>query len=220
MLVIEARLPTAKLPIKKIVAKLFQSYVYHHLDPKEHDGHRHPSGKLFKTTNFRIIYAQYTLRINFTAFDPQLEQKIALAILKEGLTLGEIKLVDTSVKLLNRHTEDAAISVKGFVSAAIKDGSASKKIYLEPKTTKFNEIITNHTLQKYETLYQTTYHDNLTIKLLHQEKEGRIFYYNKCTIKAWHAIYHITASSKMINLLLDTGIGANSMQGLGFVEVV
>ena len=54
MLIITARLPTKNLPIRRVLAKLFQSFVYNQLDPKEHAGYKHPNGKVFKSMNFKI----------------------------------------------------------------------------------------------------------------------------------------------------------------------
>lgn len=41
MLTIRAKLPAKNLPIRRILSKLFQSFVYNHLDPKEHTGYKH-----------------------------------------------------------------------------------------------------------------------------------------------------------------------------------
>ncbi|MDQ1339505.1 MAG: CRISPR-associated endoribonuclease Cas6, partial [Campylobacterota bacterium] len=46
------------------------------------------------------------------------------------------------------------------------------------------------------------------------------FYYEKGAIKAWYGVYEIKATEEMIEMILDTGLGAHAMQGLGFVEVV
>jgi len=43
---------------------------------------------------------------------------------------------------------------------------SSKKIYLEPKSCKFQEIIYNNTLQKYEALFEKTYDGELEIEVI------------------------------------------------------
>ena len=221
MLYIQAKLPSKNLPIRRVLAKLFQSYIYKRLPEKEHKGYRHPNGKLFKSMNFMIAYRDYDLVIKYVALEKVYEKSIAQAVLLDGLKLGEIHIAGTELSLRNRHTEvGEKIRVKGYVAAAIKDGTSNKKIYLEPKTHKFQEIIRNHTLQKYEALLGTPYTGDLEIKLLYQAKRAKRFFYNKGAIEVWHGVYEIEAEEKMLKLILDTGLGAHAMQGVGFVEVV
>jgi len=104
---------------------------------------------------------------------------VATAILKEGLKLGEIHISSAEVSLENRYHDSAkAIEVAGFVCAAIKDGKSNKKIYLEPKSAKFQEIIYNNTIQKYEALFGQSYEGELKIEVLSQKPEARVFFYN------------------------------------------
>jgi len=221
MVIINATIPTYNLPVKRILPKLFQSYVYTTLDDKEHAGYKHPNGKVFKSMNFKLLYRGHDLHICYTALDKEYEKHIAQEILLNGLKLGEIHIASTQVELKRREAIGNSITVGGFVVGAIKDGKlGKKKIYIEPKTDKFQEIIHNHTLQKYETLFQEPYSDTLEIKLIKQYPKPKNFFYNKGVIKAWYGVYDIKANSDMLELILDTGIGANAMQGLGFVEEI
>jgi len=222
MLYIKAKIPTKNLPIKRVLAKLFQSFVYSCLDDQEHEGYKHPNGKVFKSMNFKITHKDYDLEIKYTALDKENEKKVAQKILLDGLKLGEIHISSTEISLQQRSTNHEAeiLHVKGFVAAAIKDGKSNKKIYLEPKSHKFQEIITNNTLQKYEALYGKDYRGNFWIEVLKQQPKERIFFYNKGIIKAWNATYKIKTNKGMQELILGTGIGAHTMQGLGFVEVL
>lgn len=222
MLYIKARIPTKNLPIKKVLAKLFQSFVYSCLDDKEHKGYKHFNGKVFKSMNFKITYRDYDLEIKYTALDKENEKKVAQKILLDGLKLGDIHITSTEISLQQRSVnyEAEMLHVKGFIAAAIKDGKSNKKIYLEPKSHKFQEIITNNTLQKYEALYGKTYMGNFKVEVLNQQLKERIFFYNKGIIKAWNATYKIKADKDIQELILNTGVGAHTMQGLGFVEVL
>ncbi|MFK5975849.1 MAG: CRISPR-associated endoribonuclease Cas6 [Sulfurovum sp.] len=221
MLTIKATLPTKNLPIRRVLAKLFQSYIYHTLDNKEHDGYKHTNGKVFKAMNFKISYIDNKIHIKYVAIDKENEKTLATKILLDGLNLGEIYISQTEVSLQNRH-EDNNTNIKagGFISCAIKDGTSKDKIYLEPKTQKFQEILYNNTIQKYEALFSKSYNGILTIKLINQKPDGRIFHYSKGIIKAWYGLYKIEADTDMLNMILDSGMGANCMKGLGFVEIV
>ncbi len=221
MLTIKATLPTHNLPIRRVLSKLFQSFIYTTLDDEEHRGYRHPNGKVFKAMNFKIAYIENQIIAKFVALDKKNEEILAQKILLDELKLGEIHISQTDLSLTQRHQNQfTTIKVGGFVSCAIKDGKSSKKIYLEPKSHKFQEILYNNTIQKYEALFSKPYKGELTIKLINQKPKPRIFHYSKGAIKAWYGVYEIEGDSDILNMILDTGMGADAMKGLGFVELV
>ena len=221
MLIIKAILPTKNLPIRRVLAKLFQSFVYTLLDDKEHKGYKHTNGKVFKAMNFSIDYRDSVIDIKFVAIDKENEKIIAQKVLLEGLKLGEIHISQTEISLQNRHDEKrTSLKVGGFVSCAIKDGTSKKKIYLEPKSHKFQEILYNNTLQKYEAIFGKPYSDSLKITLIDQKPRERLFHYSKGVMKAWYGVYEIEAESDMLDMILDSGMGADCMKGLGFVEIM
>lgn len=220
MLLITARTATFRLKIRKVMSRLFQSYVYSVIGPKEHAGYKHPSGKVFKATAFRIRYFDNRFEIEFTALNKTYEKQLAMDILQNGLKLGEVHFSDTTVSLIERRAVTDTLNAKGYVCAGIKDGDTNKKIYIEPRTAKHNEIIVNHSLQKYETLHGRPYEGELEILVTWQAKQSKRFYYQNGPVDVWMAEYAINAKSEFLNLLLDSGLGALGMQGLGYLEVV
>ncbi len=221
MLNIELTIPTKNLPIRRVLSKLFQSYVYRVLDDKEHQGYRHPSGKVFKSMNFNINYKDNKIYIKYSALDKNNEKLIALDIINSGLKLGNIHISNTSIKLEDRNKFiKSSMIVGGFICANIKDSNSNKKIYLEPKTNKFQEIIYKNTLQKYEALYKKDYKDSFDIKLLKQKPNFKKFYYSKGIIKAWYGIYKISGNKEILEMILNTGMGSDAMKGVGFIDIL
>jgi CRISPR-associated endoribonuclease Cas6 len=222
MLIIKTKLPTKNLPIRRVIARLFQSYIYTALDNKEHDGYKHPNGKVFKAMNFKIAYIDNEIHAKYVALEHENEKKLAEYILYNSLKLGEIHLTNTSVGITERNSKiKSPMRVGGFVSSAIKDGKLSKKkIYLEPKSDKFQEIVHRNTLEKYEALLGKPYRGELKIKLIEQKPRERIFHYSKGVIKAWFGVYEIRGDEDILRMILDTGMGANCMKGVGFLELV
>jgi len=221
MLIIKTKLPTKNLPIRKVLSKLFQSYIYTVLDDKEHDGYKHANGKVFKSMNFKIAYVENEIHIKFVALHQAHEKQLAEHILFNELKLGEIQLTQTNVSITERNSKiTSPMKVGGFVCANIKDGKSSKKIYLEPKSAKFQEIIHNNTIQKYEALFSKPYEGDLKIKLVNQKPRERIFHYSKGVMKAWYGVYEIEGDEDILAMILNTGMGANCMKGLGFLELV
>ena len=222
MLHIIARVPTANLLIQRSMAKLFQSFIYTHLPDKEHQGFVSKSGKVFKAMNFRIRYIQERFEIDFVALDKSYEQKIALDILKNGLKLGEIHFSDVTVSMQERTLPSDAtqMEVRGFVCAALKNRLTKRKIFLEPGDERHTQIITNNARQKYEALLGSSYTGDLHITPLWQSPKPKTFWYENTPYVAWLARYKIEADASMLQLLLDTGLGSDTMKNLGFLELV
>ncbi len=222
MLHITAHLPTTNLLIQKSMAKLFQSFLYSHLPDKEHEGYKSSSGKVFKAMNFRMHYTTEGFEIDFVALDKSYEQKIALDILKNGLKLGDIHFVSVVVAVLNRTvpSNTQEIKVRGFVCAALKNRLTKRKIFLEPGDERHTQIITNNALQKYEALLGKPYEGDLCIMPLWQSPKPKTFWYEKTPYVAWLAEYKIKADPSMLQLLLDTGLGSDTMKNLGFLELL
>ncbi|RUM66257.1 MAG: CRISPR-associated protein Cas6, partial [Sulfurimonas sp.] len=84
MLIITARTATSKLKIRKVMSRLFQSFIYSVIGEKEHTGYQHSSGKVFKSTAFRIRYFDHEFTIEFTALNKEYEKQLAMAILQDG----------------------------------------------------------------------------------------------------------------------------------------
>jgi len=221
MLTIKTKLPTKNLPIRRVLSKLFQSYIYTALDNKEHHGYKHPNGKVFKAMNFKISYIENEIHAKYVALDTQNEKRLAEYILYNSLKLGEIHLTNTSVGITERNSKiKSPMRVGGFVTANIKDGNSKRKIYIEPKTAKFQEIIHRNTLEKYEALFGKKYEGELKIKLIEQKPRERTFHYSKGVMKAWFAVHEIEGNEDILRMILDTGMGSDAMKGVGFVELV
>ncbi len=222
MLIISAKTPTQNLPIKRSMSKLFQSFLYTHLPSKEHKGYTSKTGKTFKAMNFFISYKENSFDILFTALDEKYEQIIALEILKNSLKIGEVHISSTIVEIVKRDIESDVkeIEAQGYICASIKNPLTKRKIFLEPGDNRHTKIITNHSLEKYGTLLGYSYDKDLEIVSQWQSCKSITFWYEKTPYTAWKARYKIKADSSMINLLLKTGLGGDSMKNMGFLEVV
>ena len=222
MLIISAKTPTQNLPIKRSMSKLFQSFLYTHLPAKEHEGYISKSGKTFKAMNFFMTYKDNSFEILFTALDENYEQIIALEILKNGLKLGEVHISSTSIEIVKRDIEDVIkeIEVEGYICASLKNPLTKRKIFLEPGDKRHTKIITNHSLEKYETLLNSSYDKDLEIIPLWQSFKSFVFWYEKTPYTTWKARYKIQADSSMLNLLLKTGLGGDSMKNMGFLKIL
>ena len=219
MLHIQARTPVSNLPIKRVMSKLFQSFIYSHLPQKEHQGYAHPNGKVFKSSVFQIHYDRNTISIDFRSLEKEYEQDLAMAILKHGLKLGEVHLSETTVQLTQESDPDSVMNAQGFVCAAIKNDLTKKKIFLEPGDYRHTQIITTNALQKYEALFGEPYEGDLRITPLWQSFKPHTFWYEKTPYTAWKARYKIEATPKMLRLIRDTGLGSGTMKNLGFLEL-
>ena len=223
MLEIKSRIPSTNLQIHKGLSRLIQGFLYSNLPQSEHMGYKHSSGKVFRKTNFCFSFSNGILHIKFTALDKELEEMLAISILKNGLNLGEIRLVDTTINLSNHISDKTDTNLKGYVVCNIK-GLLDRKVYLEPSDSRHLEILTKNLLQKYEAFYNLAHKEEFEIKLLWQDFDKfHKFYYgnNKNYMKAWLGIWNIKADKSLINLALSTGLGSGVMSyGTGFMEEI
>jgi CRISPR-associated endoribonuclease Cas6 len=172
--------------------------------------------------NFKIAYIDNEIHAKFVALNPENEKRLAQYMLMNSLKLGEIHLSNTSVSIKERNSKiTSPMRVGGFVCSNKKDDkNPKKKVYLEPKSERFQKNIIQNTLEKYEALFQKPYEGELKIKLIEQKPKERVFHYSKGVIKAWFGVYDITGDEDILKMILDTGMGANCMKGLGFVEIL
>ena len=54
------------IPVFDVLSRLIQGFLYHNIVSYEHDGFRHSSGKVFKSTNYKFIYKKIQMFLNFT----------------------------------------------------------------------------------------------------------------------------------------------------------
>lgn len=224
MLTIISRLPSANLKISRALPQLIQGYIYRYLPSAEHEGYRHePSGKLFKRTNFDFRLKGANLRIRFTSYELEFEKIIALAVLKDGLSLGELCLCDTTVAMSEHRTAQSEAVLQGCVACAI-GGLLGHKIYLQPQDSRHLEMMKTNALQRFETLTGRRYDGEFELNLLRQDLEKPLYFYygnNQTPAKAWPAVWDIKALPELINTMLDAGVGGGCMNcGAGFLETI
>ena len=224
MIIITSRIPK-ELKKSKSLSKLIQGYLYSHLPESEHDGYVHSeTRKNFKRTNFDFSFDEENIQIRFTALDPELEKKVAVGVLKNGVILGNTLLKNTCISSEDHHVAknvNKAV-IKGYVACAIS-GLLGNKVYLEPQNPQHLENMKNNALQRYETLFEHKYSGEFELKLLAQNSQRPtfLFYGSNQVMKVWEAEWEIKASSDLINLILDTGVGSGCMNfGAGFLEVL
>ena len=224
MLIINAKLPTKNLKIAKTLSQLIQGFIYRHLPASEHVGYRHEaSGKIFKRTNFDFRLKGANLRIRFTSYEPEFEKIIALAVLKDGLNLGELCLCDTTVAVSEHRTTQSEAVLQGCVACAVS-GLLGHKIYLQPQDSRHLEMMKTNALQRFETLSGRKYGGEFELNLLRQYLEKPLYFYygnNQTPAKAWSAVWDIKAEPELINTVLDAGVGGGCMNcGAGFLETI
>nr|WP_314747744.1 CRISPR-associated endoribonuclease Cas6 [uncultured Campylobacter sp.] len=224
MLTIISRLPSANLKISKALPQLIQGYIYRYLPSAEHEGYRHePSGKIFKRTNFDFHLNGANLRIRFTSYEPEFEKIIALAVLKDGLNLGELCLCDTTVAVSEHRTTQSKARLQGCVICSVQ-GLLGHKVFLEPQDSRHLEMMKTNALQRFETLTGHRYGGEFELNLLRQDLEKPLYFYygnNQTPAKAWPAVWDIKALPELINTVLDAGVGGGCMNcGAGFLETI
>ncbi len=211
---------TPNLIIQNSLNELVQAAIYRHLPPSEHDGYGVKENKKFKKTVFWTYYKDSAITIYFSSLDKSYEEKIAKAMLKDEFRIGAVHIANSSVEVKSVTVSDdtRSITVRGLV--CVYDKRGNKRNYLRPDDEKFVPILINNLKQKYETLIGEPYFGNLQIDVKSFERLPTKMFYGKTLIVGHRAVYAITADAKMLNLILDTGLGSKIMQGCGFVRPI
>jgi CRISPR-associated endoribonuclease Cas6 len=211
---------TANLPVFDVLSRLLQGFLYNNIAPYEHDGFKHKSGKIFHSSNYRFEYRKGSnqFRLLFSSLIPQTEDRFIEYVQKYGLQLGNIKFYRENLSVRNRVWKSDEIIFWGDVLMTLKN-ERGKKVFLEPKSEKFLQNIKQHSIQKFETLLQKEYFGDFEIEVLKQSDKRTQLSYNKNPYFTWSAKYRLKAEQEMINLILNTGFGSQTMKGFGFIKV-
>lgn len=211
---------TPNLLIKKSLNELVQAAIYKHLPSCEHDGHTGKGGKKFKKSVFRAIYDDNAVELKFASMDKEYEESVAKAMLKDEFRIGAVHISNAYVGVEHRSAKgQSRIEAEGYVCVHVNDQNG-KRLYLEPRDSRFVEIISKNLSEKYETLLGEPLDGGVKIKTLWQAEKPTIICYKAARHKVYKARYEIEADEKALNLALDTGLGSKIMQGCGWIGVV
>lgn len=208
------------LKIRNSINELVQAAIYKHLPSSAHEGQTAQNGKKFKKAVFRTEYNDNEISIDFASIDKSYEEVVAKAMLKNEFRIGAVHISHSYVAMQHTNVPDASDSVElgGYVCVHIND-SNGKRLYLEPRDSRFVEIITKNAKEKYETLLGKPLDGDIVIKTLWQSEKPTYICYRAARHKVYKARYKVDASSKMLNLIIDTGLGSKIMQGCGLMNL-
>lgn len=142
---------TPNLLIRRSINELAQAAIYAHLPSCEHDGHQTPNGKKFKKSVFRADYDDNAIELKFASIDKSYEEAVAKAILKDEFRIGAVHISNAYVGIEHRTLPDKTTEaqIEGYVCVHIND-AMGKRLYLEPRDSRFTEIIAKNAAEKYE----------------------------------------------------------------------
>lgn len=209
-------LSSQTLHISKSLNELVQAAIYTHLPDAEHKGYG-KENKNFKAMNFFAAQDKNQIKVKFSALNKDYEATIAKAILLDTFKIGALHFARKTVEICEKRIEKNQAILSGYVCVYSKDPQG-KRLFLEPKDERFVESLKRNILQKYEVLTGEAYAGELELEVLYRHRNPERFFYGKALNKAWWGKYRVKANSRMLNLLLDTGMGSKAMQGCGFVE--
>ena len=86
--------------------------------------------------------------MRFASCELEFERKIALAVLKDGLSLGEILFTQTTVEAKNHKICENEAIVQGYVACAVS-GLLGHKVYLQPQDSRHLEMMKTNMMAKW-----------------------------------------------------------------------
>jgi CRISPR-associated endoribonuclease Cas6 len=219
MVIFRAKI-TQNLPIFDVISRLVQGFIYRKVAPYEHDGFTHSTGKIFKSSTFKFEYRRDSsdFKLLFSSLIPETEEKFAKYVAEHGLELGSIILEEQEVEYRRREWRSNKIIFWANV-LMISKTEKGRREFLKPTDEKFLPNLKNHSFQKFETLFQRDYFGGWELEILKSSEKPTKLYYNKKPYFTWGAKYQLQADPEMINMLLSSGIGGQTMKGFGMMQV-
>jgi CRISPR-associated endoribonuclease Cas6 len=209
------------IPVFDVLSRLIQGFLYHNIVSYEHDGFRHSSGKVFKSTNYKFIYKKDSnvFKFYFTSLLPQTEENFYNIVKTKGMNLHGIKFYDEKIVYRKRNWHSESIIFESYILMTTKDEKGNRR-FIQPDSSLFLENLKTQSFQKYETFLQKEYLGEWNLELLDQHLNYTKISYNRQLYLTWGAKYKLSANIEMINLLLHTGIGSQTMKGFGMMKIL
>ncbi len=208
------------LPVYDVLSRLIQGFLYNNIVPYEHDGFKHSSGKVFKSTNYRFTYKaeDNVFKFYFTSLMPETEDLFFDYVKQNGMKLANIKFFNEQLFVKNRGWSKQELIFVSNILMSNKNQIGSRE-FLKPSNPVFLDNLQVQSFQKFETLLRREYKDPWELELLSSSNKQTRIFYNRQPYFTWTAKYKLKADIEMINLLLQTGIGGQTMKGFGMMKI-
>lgn len=221
---------------------LIQGFIYEAIDPELsrflHDYGYRVDKRPFRLFVFSRLLGEYQLnRSNQTIFfEPGVRLWIASPleefchsmvrnIVRRGdLHLGKFLLKGVGYNSISTDISTQAVTVKTLspvtvYSTLLRPDGRKYTAYFQPGDPDYNRLITDNLKRKYQAIFQELPpEENVSVRAVSRLKMN-IIRYKGFIIKGYSGLLKISGPKTLLNIALNTGLGAKNSQGFGFIQI-
>lgn len=156
-------------------------------------------------------------------------KEIALnGIRKEVFSLGNNQIRLDEISVIHSHNKTIktnSLIVKALTPIEVHStlstlNGAKKTYYYNPREKEFPILTNENAKKKFSAFYKTPCPYELKCTPLSKDLKETIRYFNNTVIKGYKGSYRLEADPKMLEFIIDAGLGSRNSQGFGMVEIV
>ena len=219
---------------------IIQASILNWIDDEEYQKHIHDIGYTLEKRNYKLyVFSRMegkfkiikeTKQIEFdsgctldiSAIDEKLLMLIIQGTFKNNLRIGRNNVTVKSI--MKREFEPERIMrvrTKSPITvySTVKENDQTKTLYYTPHQEEFYEKIRLNIMHKYESYFGNKYDGDFEIKLLNEKSvKEKVIKYKNFVIKGYEGEFLIQGSSKIKELIYNTGLGSKNSQGFGMID--
>lgn len=219
---------------------IIQASILNWIDDEEYQKYIHDIGYTLEKRNYKLyVFSRMegkfkiikeTKQIEFdsgctldiSAIDEKLLMLIIQGTFKNNLRIGRNKVTVKSI--MKREFEPERIMrvrTKSPITvySTVKENDQTKTLYYTPHQEEFYEKIRLNIMHKYESYFGNKYDGDFEIKLLNEKSvKEKVIKYKNFVIKGYEGEFLIQGSSKIKELIYNTGLGSKNSQGFGMID--
>lgn len=219
---------------------ILQAVIYNGLsDGSDYSAFVHNQGyhyekRQFKMFTFSELEGRYSIRnkriyfedtVQFEVRSPEIFfiQTLASNIQNHGISFGEKRYTDLTLKLLDDEieNEDIYIRMKTPICIYSTDPETKKTYFYRPDEIMFYQLLSDNFIRKYQACYGVLPDDDIEVLPIEiSDRDKYVTKYKNFYISGWKGVYRVKGKRKYLNFLYETGLGSKNSQGFGMFEVI
>lgn len=219
---------------------IIQASILNWIDDEEYQKYIHDIGYTLEKRNYKLyVFSRMegkfniikeTKQIEFdsgcaldiSAIDEKLLMLIIQGTFKNNLRIGRNNVTVKSITKREFEPERIMrVRTKSPITvySTVKENDQTKTLYYTPYQEEFYEKIRLNIMHKYESYFGNKYDGDFEIKLLNEKSvKEKVIKYKNFVIKGYEGEFLIQGSSKIKELIYNTGLGSKNSQGFGMID--
>lgn len=188
----------------------------------------------FRLFTFGLLRGEYYIQNREIIFTREVELEVRSIdfncinliyenVTKQGFRLGNMRIQDITVHILDETVEDEEIFIRmnSPICVYMTDPDTGYKTYWEPEDLEFSEYVNENFLRKYKAIFGVFPDSDIELEpVRYSERDKYITRYKGYSLCGWKGIYRLYGKRKYLDFLYQIGLGSKNAQGFGMFEIL